>query len=52
MKDKSNEFAKYIEDRDGQQINKGFLFSEYTKSFKLKDNAQKAIDEYNPWWLK
>jgi len=48
----ASEFGKYIEDRDGQQINVGFLFSEYTKPFKLKDNAQKAIDEYNPWWLK
>lgn len=47
----ASEFAKYIEDGSGNQVNTVFLFSEYTKPFKLKDNAQQVINEYNPWWL-
>jgi len=46
------EFGKYIEDINGNEINVNFLFSEYTKSFRLKNNVQKIIDGYNPWWIK
>lgn len=48
----ASEFAKYIEDKNGDSINVNFLFSEYTKPFKLKGNVQQVIKEYNPWWLK
>ena len=47
----ASEFSKYIEDKNGNQVNVVFLFSEYTKPFKLKDNVQQVINEYNPWWL-
>ena len=48
----ASEFSKYIEDKNGNHVNEVFLFSEYTKPFRLKSNAQKVIDEYKPWWIK
>ena len=47
----ASEFGKYIEDANSGAINDVFLFSEYTKSFRLKSNVQEIIDGYTPWWL-
>lgn len=47
-----HEFGKYIEDENGNDINVNSLFEEDTNLFKLKDNAQEAINGYNPWWKK